>query len=110
MSGSFAKLATVTASTKRQGAVASGLAGDMTVGIASLKCLPLDPATPEVLASVGLKAFHELLQTMCEGGLDIIEGDLLVTGGVEYPVRAVAEWNWRPSASNTLQVFVEDIK
>lgn len=110
MSTSFSKLATVTASTKRQGAVSGGLSGDLAENIASLKCLPLDPLTPDVAASMGLGAFAELLQTMVEGGLDIIEGDVLVVGSTEYPIKAVADWHWRPADSNTLWLALEDVK
>lgn len=110
ISGSFARLATVTASTKRMGAVAAGLSGDLAVSIATLKCTPLDPVTPEVAAMVGLGNFAELLVTYCEGGLDILEGDELTSGGVAYEVRAVGEWHWRPTDSNTLAVVLEEAK
>lgn len=110
MSRSFERLATVTASTKREGAVADGLTGDLAVSVASLKCTPLDPVTPEVAAMVGLENFAEVLQTMCEGGLDIVEGDKFYVSTTEYTVRAVAEWNWRPSASDTLVLYLEDLK
>jgi len=109
-SQSFAKLATVTASTKRMGAVASGLSGDLGVSIASLKCTPLDPVTPEVAQMAGIGAFAELLVTMAEGGLDILEGDTFTVGAITYKVRAVGQWMWRPTATNTLQIILEEIK
>ena len=110
MSGSFARLATVTASTKRQGAVSGGLSGNMVTNIASLKCLPLDPVSPEVVAAAGLGAFVEVLETMVEGGLDILEGDQLIVGSTTYKIRAVGQWTWRPSATDTLRLILEEVK
>ena len=109
-SGSFAKLATVTANTKRMGAVTAGLSGDLAVSIASLKCLPLDPVTPEVAMMAGIEAFAEVLHTMVEGGLDILEGDVFYVGSDSYKVRAVGEWTWRPTATATLTVLLEEVK
>jgi len=107
---SFAKLATVTASTERQGAVADGLAGALAEEIASLKCLPLDPVSPETAQMVGLEYFAELLQTMCEGGLDILAGDVLYVNSTAYKVRAVGEWHWRPADAATLLIILEEVK
>ena len=116
-SGSFAKLASVTASTKRMGAVTDGLSGDMVAVESDFKCTPLDPLSlggsskvGDIIKTQGIEAFAELLMTMCEGGLDILEGDQLITGGVTYKVRAVAQWHWRPSDSNTLLIILEEVK
>jgi hypothetical protein len=108
--GSFGRLAVVTASTKRMGAVVDGLTGDLAVHIASLRCLPLDPVTPEVAMMAGLDAFAEVLQTMVEGGLDILEGDVFVVGSTEHKVRAVGQWSWRPTAKDTLLILLEEVK
>ena len=118
LSGSFSRMATVTASTKRGGGIAgTGLEVAYTENLASLKCLPLDPVTPGTTASLaavgqgreGL-AFREILQTTVEGGLDIIEGDILVVGSDEYPIRAVAEWTWPPDATDYMTLILEDRK
>lgn len=109
ISQGFARMATVTASTTRVGAVVAGLTPAPAVNLATLKCLPLDPLDPEIAASIGLEAFRELLQTMCENDLDILPGDELVTGGVTYKVRAVEEWTWRPAATDTLLVILEEL-
>lgn len=117
ISGSFGKLATVTATTQRMGAVVVGLSGDMANSEVGFKCTPLDPFTlggptkmGDVFKTVGLEAFAELLVTFCEGGLDILEGDTLITGGITYKVRAVGEWMWRPTATNTLVILLEEVK
>jgi len=90
---SFAKLASVTASTRRGGGIAvSGLELSVTTPIASLKCLPLDPLSPEVSLGIEGLGWMETLQTTVDGGLDIKEGDLLVVDSTEYPIRAVADY------------------
>ena len=109
-SGSFAKLATVTASTKRVGAIVDGLTPNPSVSIASLKCLPLDPVTPEVALMAGIAAFAEVLQTMVEGGLDILAGDQFIVGSTTYKVRAVGETTWRPTASADLLIILEEVQ
>lgn len=105
---SFARFATVTASTKRSPGVTSGLEGAFVVSIASLKCLPLDPVNSEVMLGIEGLAFHEVLQTSVEGGLDIKEGDLLVVATVEYPVRSVADWNWK--GTDFVRLIIEQVK
>ena len=91
---SFARLATTTASTKRSGGIVNGLEVGYTTNIASLKCLPLDPVDPELVQGEWGLAFYEVLQTTVEGSLDIVEGDVLVVATVEYPIRAVGDWDW----------------
>lgn len=108
-SGSFSRLASVTASTKRGGGIGvDGLETAYTENIATLKCLPLDPVDPEIAQGIDGLSFREILQTACEGGLDIIEGDLLVVGADEYPIRAVEDWTWPPSSNDYLLLIVED--
>ena len=110
ISASFSKLATVTATTQRMGAVAGGLSGDLANNEVDFKCTPLDPLNPEVAMMAGIEAFAEVLMTMVEGSLDILEGDTFITGGVTYKVRAVGQWNWRPTAEDTLAVVLEEVK
>jgi hypothetical protein len=108
---SFAQLASVTASTKRGGGIdVNGLEIAYTTNIASLKCLPLDPVSPELGQGIEGLAFKEILQTTVEGGLDIIEGDILVVGSNEYPIRAVGEWTWPPDGLDYLMLTLEDRK
>lgn len=99
---------TVTASTKRAPAVASGKRGTPTTQVASLRCTPLDPVDAELRQRLALSTPHELLQTFT-AETNIVEGDILTVGGTDYPIRACGEWTWRPG-----QVFrhlvVEDLK
>jgi len=110
MSASFQKLATVTCGTKRSPSVASGKRGVPTTHLSGLKCLPLDPVDAEIRTRLELDTPHEVLQTMIEGGPDIKEGDVLVVGSSEYDIRSVADWNWRPSATDTLLLVLEELK
>lgn len=84
--------------------------GDMAASETDFKCTPLDPLTAEVAQMTGIENFAELLQTYCQDGLDILEGDTFITGGITYKVRAVGEWMWRPRAANTLAIVLEEIK
>lgn len=108
-SGSFARITTVTATTQRMGAVANGLSGDMANSVVDFKCTPLYPLTSEVAKMVGLANFAELLITYCENQ-DILEGDTLITGGVTYKIRAVAQWFWQPTDANRLAIVLEEDK
>jgi hypothetical protein len=104
---SFARLARVTASTKRA-TMTSGKRGAPTTNIASLMCTPLDPVDPEVRQRLVLDTPGEILQTFVDNDIDIVQGDTLVVGSKEYPVKAVADWVWRHTTYR--QLIVEDLK
>lgn len=69
---SFLKLATVTASTKRSPAIASGKRGSPATNLTGLKCLPLDPVSPEIQRRLGLDTPNELLQTYVSNGTGLL--------------------------------------
>ena len=106
----FALMATVTASTKRPPAIASGKRGVPATNIASLKCFPLDPISPELRQTLALNTPHEILQSYTEGGLDILEGDILAVGSSEYRIRAVGQWYWPMDSADYLYLVLEDLK
>lgn len=110
ISRSFARIAIVTASTHKPGARAGGVSGDFVAGETDFKCTPLAPLTPEVAAMVGLENFAELLITFCEGGLDIDEKHIFITGGVTYKIKSVADWYWTPAGSDNLAIVLEQPK
>ncbi len=85
----FSFLATVTASTKRPPAIASGKRGAPVAHLASVQCTPLLPASTDLLQRLMLDAAYKLLETTFFGEVDIREGDILVVGADEYPVQAV---------------------
>lgn len=105
---SFARLLTVTASTKRPPAVVSGKRGELAAYLSTLKCSPLDPVSAEISQRVALNTPHEVLQAFI-GADDVREGDVLTVGGKDYPIKAVEDWaNFR---GVTFRVMVlEDIK
>lgn len=113
---SFARLATVEASSSRVGAVADGLEPDATEHLESFMCLPLMPVDSDTAQGLEELGFRELLQTAVEGGLDIREGDNLVIwsddleADVIYPIRAVADWPWSPTGEARLILYLEDQK
>lgn len=110
MTTTFRLFATTTASTKRSPAISSGKIGAATTSIASLRCTPLDPIDPELRQRMTINTPHELLQSFTEGGLDILEGDILTVAGTDYPIRAVGEWYWPIDGTNTLYMVLEDLK
>jgi len=105
---SFTQLATETASTKRAAAIVNGKRGVATAKIASLSCTPLDPVDPELRQRLALDTPHELLQTFVTGAPDIVEGDILVYGGTDYPIRSCADWKWKGTIF--VRLVVEDMK
>jgi len=108
MSTAFLCFATLTISTKRSPAVTGGKRGTPTTFLTGVKAMPLDPVSPELRQRLALNTPHELLQTYVLGTQDIREGDFVVSGTQEYPVRSVAEW---PSSDGVLRhLILEDLK
>ena len=110
MTSTFRLFATVTASTKRSPTISSGKRGVATTSIASLRCTPLDPLDPEIRQTLTLNTPFEALMCYTEGGLDILEGDILTVSGTDYPIRAVGEWYWPIDGTNTTYLILEDLK
>lgn len=104
----FGRAATLEASTKRPTALVSGRRGTPALHLASIRVTPLDPVDAETRQRLALNTPHELLQAFVDGGLDIVEGDLLVVDGVEYPVRSAGQWAWR--GSEFVHLVLEELK
>ncbi len=100
-------MTTVEASTKRTPAISGGKRGAPVTQVASLRCTPLDPVDAELRQRLGLSTPMELLQVFT-AETDVREGDVLVVGSTEYPIRACEEWTWRGSAFRRL--VVEELK
>ncbi len=104
-----ARFLTVTASTKRRPTISSGKVGTATTSIASLLVAPLAPIDSDLRQRLALETPHELLQSVCDGGKDVREGDVLVVAAVEYPIRACEDWgSWRGRSFKRL--VLEDLK
>ena len=111
MSSSFAKMARLAASTKRSGAPdADKHETAFAVSIAALKCIPLSTVEPELAQGLDFGPWYELLKTTVQGGLDIKEGDLLVVGAEEYPIRSVASYYWPPDGTERMVLILQDRK
>lgn len=109
MSITFNRRLTVTASTKRNPAPSSGKVGVPATSLASLRVAPLDPISAEMQARYGTGAPEILLQTFC-ANVDVVVGDRLVVGSVEYPIRAVADWGGMGAVDTYKLLIVEKIK
>jgi hypothetical protein len=108
-SASFTKLATVSASTKRNPAPSSGKVGALATNLSSLSCTPLYPVSDETANRFGLENPFEYKETFVQGGLDIKKGDYLVIGSEQYPIRFMESWAWPPDGVARLRLVVEDI-
>lgn len=64
----FRRMANVSASTKRLPAISSGKRGLPVTNLTDLKCIPLDPVSPEIQRRVALDTPMELLQTFLTDG------------------------------------------
>jgi hypothetical protein len=98
----------ITASTKRNPAAVSGKIGAAVTKIASLTLTyaPM-PVSPEVVELYKLNSPRKTFVTGVMGDLDIIEGDLLTTGGVTYTVRAVGKYSGPISYR---ELLIEEVK
>ena len=67
-SRSFRRMATVTASTKRNPALVSGKRGAPVANLTGVKCTPLDPISAELANRLELETPHELLVAFADGG------------------------------------------
>jgi hypothetical protein len=109
-SATLRRIASLSVSTKR--AVVTGQKrAAATTYLTGLKATPLDPVDPEVRATLDLQTPHEVLQTTINGAPDIREGDILVVGSIEYPIRSVAEHTAVSSGAGAfVELIVEDLK
>ncbi len=101
----FDKLATKVASTKRAPAPTAGKhVGAAVAYLSGLKCTPLDQTVPDSLREAVVNAPYAPLVTAVHGEHDIVEGDVLVVDGVEYPIRVVRRFDWKDSEYRLLVV------
>ena len=110
MTASFARMATVTASTKRNPGVnlGTGLRSGPVENLTGLKVLPLMPLDAQIALRMDIATPHEKLQTFVEGAPDIKEGDVLVVAAVDYPINSVADWPYH--GDTCLLLVVEQLK
>lgn len=104
---------TVTASTKRNADLGSGRVGAAVTYLASLLITPLWPVDQQTVRAFDLNSPRENKQCYHvplagEDLPDVVEGDILVVGSVEYPVQHVSEWTDGDVAS--LYLIVQEVK
>jgi hypothetical protein len=86
---------TITVSTKRTASPVSGQFSDPVAYLTGVKSTPIMPLDEELAERYALMEMYELKQAYIFGALDIVEGDYLVHGSVEYRISAVGEWPYR---------------
>ena len=91
------KLASVSASTKRNPAPVGGKIGSPTTNLTGLSVLSPMPVTPEIKEIYEIKSPRETFVTYIEGSPDIVEGDILVISSTEYHIKAVGGWKASPA-------------
>lgn len=109
VSASFRRLLTKTADTKRPPTLVGGKRGAPQTHLTDVRCTPLYPVDPELRERLALESPHTLWQVFVADGADIRAGDVLVYGGEEYPVKAVAPWPWPSSGLSFGAVIVEEL-
>lgn len=106
MTASFIRMASVTASTKRNPAPSSGKVGTTVTNLTGLKILPLMPVSKEIVERYQLKSPRLNFVTYIEGSPDIASGDALVVGSEEYKIVGCPPW---PSDRAFLELVVEKV-
>lgn len=107
---SFERVCNQTASTKRPPAIASGIRGVPTTQLSSISCTKLSPVSADLAQTLMLDTPYELKQLFVTGQADIKEGDILVFGGVEYPIKYVGEYERFFNSDLRLHLIVEELK
>ncbi|MFZ6029955.1 MAG: hypothetical protein ACOYYS_19755 [Chloroflexota bacterium] len=104
----FRRQLTVHASTKRS-PIVNGQRSEPTAaaGLQDLLVTPLMPASDGTLRRMALETPTRLLEAYTEQH-DVRDGDVLVVGNREYPIKAVFTWDWH--GEETLHLVVEDLR
>ena len=87
----FDRIANVDASTKRAPDISGGKRGAATVYLAAIKITPLSPLSGEIQNRADLDTPFELYET-ATASTDIRSDDILIVGGIEYPIQSVAKY------------------
>ncbi len=104
----FLRQLTVHASTKRN-PIVNGQRGEPTAdaGLPDLLITPLMPASDGTIRRMVLDTPTRLLEAFTERH-DVRDGDVLVVGNREYPIKAVFTWDWR--GEEFIHLVVEDLR
>ena len=100
----FTRMATFSASTKRNPAPVGGKRGAPAVNLSSVSHVGLLPLSKEILERYVLESPIEGFVTYVSGNPDIIEGDVFVVSGEEYLVKGAQAW---PTDNSFLELILE---
>ena len=103
---SFESVAHVDAGTKRA-EFASGKRSKPTTNLTGLRVTEFFPISPEIQARLGTDAPQALLEAFIEGDYDIVRGDILAIGSVDYPIYALEKWPF--AGTYRYRILVEDL-
>lgn len=83
-----------TATTKRSPAAVAGKIGAPVANLTALALafVPYEAFSPEVIERYKVSSARKLFITGAFAVVDVVEGDVLSYGGIDYHVRAVGKW------------------
>lgn len=105
MSAAFARIATATATTKRNPAPVAGKVGAAVAYLAGLAVTPVMPVSKQIIEMYRLNSPRETYVTYADGSPDVVEGDEMTIDGVTYFVRGAQPWPGTPY----LEIVIERV-
>ncbi len=102
----FRAFTTRLAQTKRE-TMTSGLGG-LAPYLSNVPCTPLLDLDDQTRQRPDLKTYYRLWQVFVDGVWDIINGDVLVLHGKDYPVRDAKPWEF--AGIQALRLIVEELR
>ena len=97
----------LTASTKRNPAASGGKIAAPVAKLTSVAIATLRPVSAEIAEYYRLRSPREAFLTFAVGSPDILEGDLLTVGGVEYNVHVAQSW---PTPDGYVEIILGLVK
>lgn len=78
--------------------------------IGGLMGTPFAPVDAETKQRLEINTPHVTWEVHFQSAPDIVKGDRLTLGALEYPVFHVEKWTWLPTDDLRLRVIVEDTR
>ena len=107
MTKAFENVATETVSTKRSDD-ADGKVSAPIENLTGISATPIYPVAPDLQRRMALDTPHTLVECFIEGSYDIKKGDMLVAGGIDYPIKVVEKYPF--SGSYRYRLILEDLE
>lgn len=105
-------MATILVGLKRSPEVVAGARGEATLYRSDLRATPLCPVDGETRARVATDSAHTVYEAYVFDEVDIRNGDILISDGRDYPIRAVEPWQYAVplgAAVVVRRLLVEDV-